>query len=90
MVSYALCTLLACERTYSQIAKEALALVFAAERFQIQIYIMDITITLETDHKPLLQILQTNPIDKLMPSLHRIRLRLMRCSYKIKYVPGRQ
>lgn len=44
---------------------------------------------METDHKPLLEILQSKPIDELSPRLQRMRIRLMRFSYKIEYVPGK-
>lgn len=57
IVAYASRTLSTSEKNYSQIEKEALALAFAAERFKN--YILGVDITLETDHKPLLQILQT-------------------------------
>lgn len=55
VVAYASRTLTPCEKRYSQIEKEALALAFATERFKD--YITGVDITLETDHKPLLQIL---------------------------------
>lgn len=58
IVAYASRMLTTTEQKYSQIEKEALALADATERFKE--YIMGINITLETDHKPLLQILQTN------------------------------
>lgn len=88
VVAYASRTLTDCEKRYSQIEKEALALTFAAERFKE--YITGIKVTLETDHKPLIQILQTKPLDELTPRLQRIRLRLMRYHYQVVYVPGKQ
>ncbi|XP_011884023.1 PREDICTED: uncharacterized protein K02A2.6-like [Vollenhovia emeryi] len=87
-VAYASRTLTTCEKKYSQIEKEALALAFAAERFKE--YVQGIDFTLETDHKPLLQILQTKPLDELTPRLQRIRMRLLRYSFKVVYVPGKQ
>lgn len=72
----------------SQIEKETLALVYTCERFKE--YIDGINVILETDHKPLIQILQTKPLDDLTPRLQKIRMRLMRYSYSINFVPGKQ
>ncbi|CAB3262452.1 unnamed protein product [Arctia plantaginis] len=66
------------ELRYSQIEKEALALTWAAEKFQE--YITGLDIVLETDHKPLLQLLQTKNLDDLTPRLQRFRIR----SYVVK------
>lgn len=85
VVAYASRTLNDSEKKYSQIEKEALALAFATERFKE--YITGINITLETDHQPLVQVLQTN---ELTPRLQRIRMRLMRYNYKVVYIPGKQ
>ncbi|CAB3261242.1 unnamed protein product [Arctia plantaginis] len=60
------------ELRYSQIEKEALALTWAAEKFQE--YITGLDIVLETDHKPLLQLLQTKNLDDLTPRLQRFRI----------------
>ncbi|GFS00228.1 Pol polyprotein [Elysia marginata] len=46
--------------------------------------------TIETDHKPLLVLLQKKELDELTPRLQRFRMRLMRFSYNIEYVPGKQ
>ena len=87
IVSYASRTLTECEKRHSQIEKEALALAFAAERFKE--YIIGLNVILETDHNPLIQVLQTKPLDELTPRLQRIRMRLMRYNYKVVYVPGK-
>jgi len=67
IVTYASRTLTGSERKFSQIEKEALALVYAAEHFKD--FITGISIILETDHKPLIQILQSKPLDELTPRL---------------------
>lgn len=51
------------ERRYSQIEKEALALTWAAERFDE--YIRGINVTFETDHKPLVSLLGQMAIDDM-------------------------
>lgn len=88
VVAYASRTLSNSEKKYSQIEKEALALVYAAEHFKD--FITGINVTLETDHRPLIQILQSKPLDELTPRLQRIRMRLMRYNYKVIFVPGKQ
>lgn len=88
VVAYTSKTLTDCEKRYSQIEKEALALAFACEHFKE--FIIGIDIKLETDHKPLIQILQTKPLDDLTPRLQRIRMRLMRYNYSVEFVPGKQ
>ncbi|XP_026825696.1 uncharacterized protein K02A2.6-like [Ooceraea biroi] len=88
VVAYASRTLSCSEKKYSQIEKEALALAYAAEHFKD--FIIGIEIVLETDHKPLVQILQTKALDDLTPRLQRIRMRLMWYDYKVIYVPGKQ
>lgn len=78
------------ERHYAQIEKEALALTWAADKFSD--YITGVkTLIFETDHKPLLQILQTKNIDDLSPRLQRFRMCLMRYNYTVIliFTPGK-
>jgi len=75
------------ERRYAQIEKEALALTWAVEKFSE--YILGKSITLETDHKPLVPILGCKSLDTLPPPVLRFRLRLMRFQYTIRHVPGK-
>lgn len=74
------------ERRYSQTEKEALALVWACERFHQ--YIFGLDFILETDHKPLEFIYST----KSKPSLRIERwvLRLQSYRFTVKYKPGSQ
>ena len=76
------------KRRYSQIEKEALALVWACEKFGD--YVIGKDITLETDHKPLVPLLGKTNLDCLPPRVLRFRIRLMRFSYTISHVPGKQ
>ncbi|KAJ8895775.1 hypothetical protein PR048_001113 [Dryococelus australis] len=73
------------EKRYSQIEKVALALAWADEKFQQ--YILGLHAIFETNHKPLQQILQSNPVQELSPRLQRFRIRLMKYDYTVKYVP---
>ena len=52
-------------------------------------YLIGLSFTIETDHKPLLALLGTKAFDDLPPRVQRFRLRLLRFTYKITYVPGK-
>ena len=71
----------------NQIEKEALALVYACEKFSN--YVLGKDIFLETDHKPLVPLLGNKRLDTLPPHALRFRIRLMRFLYKINHVPGK-
>ena len=64
-VAYASCSLSNTERRYSQIEKEALAIAWACEKFAN--YVLGKAIHLETDHKPLVPLLNRT---KLTPCQH--------------------
>ena len=67
--------------------KEALATTWACDRFSD--YILGKTITIETDHKPLVPLLSTKHLDNIPPRVLRFRLRLMRFDYSIIHIPGK-
>ena len=87
-VAYASKSMTETERRYSQIEKEALALVWACEKFED--YVLGKEIQLETDHKPLVPLLGKTHLDCLPPRILCFRLRLMRFSYTIQHVPGKE
>ena len=76
------------EQKYAQIEKEALALTFGCERFSD--YLIGKQFHVETDHKPLVSLLGSKNLDELPIRIQRFRMRLMRFSYTISYVPGKQ
>lgn len=86
-VAYASRTLSASERRYAQIEKEAVAIAWGCDKFSN--FIVGKTITIETDHKPLVSIFGQKDLDTLTPRLQRIKMRLMRYSFEIKYTPGK-
>lgn len=88
VISYASRTLTSTERRYAQIEKEGLALVWACEKFRD--YLLGKRFSLETDHKPLVSLFGSKGIDELTPRLQRMRMRLMRYTYDVVYVPGRE
>lgn len=88
VVAYASRLLSETEKRYAQIEREALALAWAMDKFSE--YVTGVTVLLQTDHRPLIQVLQSKPIDELTPRLQRFRIRLMRYDYKIYYSPGKE
>lgn len=84
-VAYASRTLTDVERRYSQTEKEALAVVWACERFHIYLY--GKPFTLYTDHKPL-EIIY-NPRSKPPPRIERWALRLQPYWFTIVHMAGK-
>ena len=74
------------ERRYSQTEKEALAVVWAYERFHV--YLNGIEFELYTDHKPLEIIYSSR--SKPCARIERWILRLQPYKFKVKYLPGEQ
>lgn len=85
VISYASRNLSACERRYSQTEKEALALVWACERFNL--YLFGREFELETDHKPLECIYGKK--SKPSARIERWVLRLQGYQYNVIYRPGK-
>ncbi|CAK1597386.1 unnamed protein product [Parnassius mnemosyne] len=78
-------TLSSCERRYCQTEKEALALVWAVEHFNMFLY--GKMFDLVTDHKPLEVIF--GPKAKPCARIERWVLRLQSYNFKVKYSPGK-
>lgn len=85
VICYASKTLTVTEQKYAQTEREALALVWACEKFYYYLY--GKSFWLITDHKPLVVIFG----DRLKPSprIERWKLRLMAYDFKIMYRPGK-
>ena len=83
VVAYASRSLSDVERRYSQTEKEALALVWACERFNI--YVCGQHFELETDHKPLKHIYSAT--SKPCARIERWILRLQSYDIKVVYRP---
>lgn len=69
-MAYASKTLTKTQQKWAQIAKEGYAIVWACERFKD--FISGLEVTLETDHKPLVPIFSSKPLDELTPKLQRM------------------
>ena len=86
-VTYASRAMSETERHYAQIEKEALAVTWACEKFRS--YLLGLTFTIETDHKPLVPLLSTKCLNSLPPRLIHFRLRMSCFSYAVQHVPGK-
>ena len=84
VICYASRSLSDVEQRYSQTEREALALVWACERFHV--YLCGITFKLITDHKPLEVIF--GPRSKPSARIERWVLRLQQFNYQVVYQPG--
>eukprot|EP00731_Ephydatia_muelleri_P006180 Em0003g428a len=76
------------EKRYAQIEKEALAIVWACDKFST--FVIGKHFTIETDAKPLIPLLSTKHLDSLPPRILRFRLRMARYDYSIEHKPGKQ
>ena len=76
------------EQRYAQIEKEAVALTWACERFQD--YLVGLEFHVQTDHKPLVPLFSSKLLDDLPLQIQRFRMRLMRFSFTISHVPGKE
>ena len=85
IISYASKSLSDTERRYAQTEKEALALVYAVEKFHIYLY--GITFELITDHRPLEVLF--GPNSRPCARIERWVLRMQSYSYVVIYQPGK-
>jgi hypothetical protein len=86
-VAYISRSLTPTETRYSQIEREALACVWATERFHN--YVFGTEFTLLTDNKPLVSLLSLDCKKMLPPRIQRLAWRLHQYKYKIKHIEGK-
>ena len=75
------------ERRYAQIEKEALAVTWACNKFAD--YIVGKHFLIESDHKPLVLLLNSKQLNHLPPRIVRFRLRMGRFNYTVCHIPGK-
>ena len=85
-ISYASRTLRDVERRYSQTEKEALAIVWGCERFELYLYGKDFEVI--SDHKPLQMMFA--PTSKPPARVERWALRLQPYKFTVVHVPGKE
>ena len=88
MIAAASRSLTETEKNYAVIEKEALGVVWGLEQFNY--YVNESTITIETDHKPLVTLFGKKEVEKIPIRIQRYRLRLMRYVIDMKYIQGKQ
>ena len=86
VISYASRSLTEVEGRYSQTEREALAIVWACEYFNVYLYGAEFNLI--TDHKPL-EIILNNPKSKPPARIARWSIRLAQYKYKVIYKPGK-
>lgn len=86
-VAYASRALTETQQRYAQIEREMLAVIYGCEKFHHYIYGRSVTI--ETDHKPLLAI-HRKPLYQATHRLQRMLMRLQRYDVTLEYVPGKE
>ena len=86
-IAYASRSLNSAEQRYATIEKESLAVTWSCDHFEQ--YLVGRWFLIQTDHKPLIAILKTKHLHELSPRLQRFRLRILRFSYDLEYVPGK-
>ena len=89
-IAYASCSLAPAEKNYSQIDKEALAIVFSVRHFHQYLY--GCSFTIKSDHKPLQHLFEKG---KRIPAMASARVQrwawtLSAYDYKVQYVPGKE
>ena len=76
------------EQRYDQIEKEALAVTWACEKFADFLIGLH-SFQVETDHKPLVPLLQKKSLDDLPPRIQRCRMGLIRFVFTIFHTAGK-
>ena len=85
-VCYASRMLTDTEKRYARIEKEALAVVWACQKFDF--YLVGRLFEIETDHKLLVPLLRDKDLSNLPLRVQQLKLRMVRHDYSIFYRPG--
>ena len=77
------------EKNYFPMELEILAVTWGCEKMSV--YLQGLPhFSIQTDHKPLIPILNSKSLTELSPRIQRLRMRLLRYNFTAEYVPGKQ
>ena len=86
-VAYGSRALTDCQKRYTQIEKELLAIVYGCEKFKQYVY--GKTVHVETNHKPLETVFKKS-LQKAPPRFQRMLMSLQPYDLRVSYKPGKE
>ena len=79
----------AAEKNYHPIEAEMLAIVWGYEK--VKRFLLGLpNFQIQTDHKPLIPILQSKMISEMSPRIQNLRFKLLNYAFTVEYCPGKK
>ena len=77
------------EKNYHPLEVEMLAIVWGCEKMKMFLLGLP-TFQIQTDHKPLIPILQSKMLTEMSPRIQNMRFKLLNYSFTVEYCPGKE
>ena len=77
------------EKSYYNIEIEMLAVMWGCKKMSKYLHGLP-HFVVQTDHKPLIPILNSKPLAEMTPYIQRMRMRILKFSFSVEYVKGRE